>query len=839
MNRVNVRWLIGSIALVPFWTGAVLAEESPSAINAHAKVPDLKDIKRPSQNAQDLLSPKVVAQTLIQITDVQLTPTTDGLTLALLTADGAKLQSVPTRSGNTLSIDIPNAQLAREFRQEKPIAEIQSITVTAVGSDRVRVTIVGVDRVPTANIVSGQTGLNVGVQVAAQPEEGEEEVVVTAQKRPERPQDIPASLTVLPRQELEDARVNSVRNIAVNTPNFYSTIGDRAFNFQGIRGLNNSNFLVRDVLGFYVDDVPYENIHQFVTGELFDLERVEVLRGPQNTLYGRSAQGGVVNIISRPPTNSPEGRIVAGYGNYNQRQVQLSLSDAIVPDKLRFRLAGAYNARDGFTRNTLLNEDANPSSSLAGRANLLWTPSKEWTISLNATGAQNQDGDFVSVPSTQRDPFRVERNIRGSTDLSSNTQSLKIAYDGPAFRATSITSRNAIQWNYLSDGDYTADDLLRSQSSIDSTILSQEIRFQSPKTAERFRWLLGGYFQSRNLDIDPQSTTTTPLGAAAFGGDVGTVGTIAKFDQTTYAIFGQIDFKLSDPLTLTTGLRYELNRETLNRTPFSQSPDSTITPNGLVLVDSKTADSAVIPKFALEYRFSPNVSVYGSATRGYRPGTQNYISASLDTLRVRPEKSWNYELGLKSSWFNNRLSANLALFSNTLTDYQVVLAGPDGFFRDISNAKVRTQGIELEVIANLMKGLDLRAGFGYTDAKFTDYRNPFTGESFNGNKLIYAPDYTYNLALQYRNPGGGIFSRVELQGFGTVFFDTANTTQQNPFALVNAQIGYEWKNYGIYLFVNNLFDKTYIVNSFVAIPPDSLVGYGDRRTFGFQVRATF
>jgi iron complex outermembrane receptor protein len=803
------------------------------------KILRLEDIKLPTTNVKDWLTQQSPTNEVIPITEINLKQTATGLEVILDSLTSKLSQPTTSSIGNTIVTEINNAILAlpnkQEFRAENPAPDIALVVVTQINPNTVRIEVTGVDGIPTAQIIPSRNGL----QVSVTPAFPEIEIIVTAQKKPEKLVDVPISLTVLSEQELEDARINSFRDIAANTPNFFTTVGDRAFNFQSIRGIGNGNFLVRDTIGFYIDDVPYENVHQFLPGALFDLERVEVLRGSQSTLYGRNSQAGVVNVISRPPSNSPEIRLGASYGNFNQRQVQLSLSDAVIPDKLAFRIGGIYDARDGFTEDTLLDEEANDFSSLAGRANILWTPTKNWSIAFNATGAGNQDGDSTFVPINQDDPFEVERNVAGETDLSVNTQSLKVAYENSGVKITSITTRNDTEHSYFTDGDYTSEDLIRFDVQQDSTVWSQEIRVQSPDTSDRFRWLVGGYYQNRNYDIDPQSSEYTAEGAALFDFPAifTTVTTSAKFDQTTLAAFSQVDFQPIEPLTLTAGLRYENSQEDLSRRSIITTEEDDSAEN-TPFTDSSIDEEILIPKFALEYKFNPNISAYGSITRGYRPPSQNYQADDPTLVAVRAEKSWNYELGLKSAWLDNRLSLNFAAFINDISDYQIALTGDAGFFEEITNGKVEVTGFELEAKATPIEGLDFIAGFGYANAEYTDYTNPFTGENFNGNRLIYSPKYTYNLTLQYRSTWG-LFSRVELQGLGKYFFNDANTLKQDAFALVNARVGYEAENYGIYFYVNNLFDEEYVTTAFVGAAPDPLAAYGDRRTFGIQVQTDF
>jgi iron complex outermembrane recepter protein len=776
------------------------------------------------------------AQAIAIITNVQIKPLQPGLELILETTEGKLLQGQISRQDDSLVVEIDHAQLqlasGSSFRQDNPVPGIATVEVISIAPNTVRVIVKGIEGLPEGTIGQSPAGLLLSV---LPPEPEEEEIIVTAQKRPEYPQQVPISLTTFDRQQIEDAKIDSVRDIAALTPNAFASVGDRSFNFQTIRGLGNSNYLSRDAISFFWDDVPYENIHQFLPGNLFDLERVEVLRGPQGTLYGRSSQAGVINVISRPPSNQTEVTIGGGYGSFNQRQAQFSWSDAIVKNKLKFRLSGAYDARGGFTRNVLLDDDANPQESLFGRLSLLWTPTSAWSIALNANGGRNRDGDNTFVPFGQSDPFKSRSNIPGSLDVFINTQSLKATYEGSAFIFTSITARNQTDLDYTQDTDYTPEDLLRSRADIPSTIWSQEIRFQSPNTARKWRWLAGGYFQNRSLDLD-LSTEYTPL-VEPLGFPVGRSRTKAEFDQRTYAVFGQVDFQPITALTLTAGLRYERFWDQLNLDNVFTDPVLGTGSNGITLRDSVTEGDVLLPRFAVQYQFNSAVTVYSNIAKGYKPGTQNFSAASLDTVIVRPESLWNYEIGVKTNWFKNRLSANLSLFWSNIDDYQILLTDPTGLNGLIANGGVTTRGLELELNAKPAKGVEVIAGFGYTDARFTQYTNPFSGENFNGNRLTYAPEYTFNLGIQYRHPVG-FFGRVDLQGVGPYFFDDANRLQQDPFVLVNARVGYEWKTGGVYLYVNNLLAQTYVTTAFQGFFAD-LASYGDRRIIGFQVKAKF
>jgi iron complex outermembrane receptor protein len=813
-----------------------LSETSATAITA---IPRVKDRQRAFTTVREWLAQDAQPKP-IQITGVRLNPTEQGLDVILETLDGELPAPTPTTAGNKTIVEIPNAVLVlpggQGFQSSDPEDGIASVSVTQLNATTVQITVTGTEKAATVSVRSSDRALTLSVTPTLE----EEEVVVTAQKRPEPAQNVPISLTVIPRQTLEDAQIDSFQKIANNTPNFSffpTNAGGSDFSYYSIRGLNNFNFLVsQDSVGYYIDDVPFD-FGAFLDLGLLDLERVEVLRGPQSTLYGRSSPAGVVNVISRPPTNFSEFRIAGGYGNYNLRETQLSYSNAIIPDQLSLRLAGAYRARDGVFENETLDRSVGEREQILGRAQLLWTPSKEWSVSFNSYINDANNGDPVFTRQDADDPFKTFKAVDGFVRLNSNTQALRIGYNGSGVRATSITARRFSNQEVLA-GDSFAPPLDFARSVIDfkSTVWTQEIRLQSPESADRFKWLLGGYYESRAFDAN-DAFDYTALGATFFGlPEAGQNRVIADQLRTTYAVFGQVDFKPVEPLTLFAGLRFEASNFDIDRLRrFDTATSSTILIPRVQLEDTS---SEFIPRFGLQYRFSPTVMAYATIAKGYRPDGFNYRADTADTRRYQEEKTWTYETGVKTSWFGDRLTANFSFFHNDVDGYQVLLVDNFGFFRNIASADVSATGFEFELKAQPTKGLEFVAGLGYVNSRFTSYKNPLTGTDLSDNRVPFAPDVTYNIAVQYRAPIG-IFARLELQGYGKTFFDDANQVKQDPFALVNLRLGYEWRNYGIYVFANNLFDTRYITSGFQFPPPSVTAGFGEPVTYGFQIRATF
>ncbi|MCX7595104.1 MAG: TonB-dependent receptor [Fischerella sp.] len=815
-------------------------------------MPQLSDLQLPHTSVKEWLAQQ--EQSTLLVTGIKLNQTASGLEIILETTASDKLQVTTKIEGNSLIANIPNAQLrlasGNTFRQEKPVAGITEIAALNQDANSIQIAVVGTTQAPKVELFDSDEGLVLGVtpttsetQPSAdsqKPDEPDIELTVTAQKRSEDAQDVPLSLTVISQQELEDAQINSFTDIANNTPNFSffpTSSGAAEFNYYSMRGLSNFNFLAsQDSVAFYIDDVPFD-YGGFLDLGLIDLQRVEVLRGPQSTLYGRSSPGGVVNVISRQPTDSPEMLFSASYGNYNSREVQLSLSNAVIPDELGFRFAGVYSGRYGLVDNVFLDRTVGERSQLVGRAQVLWTPTPEWNVSFNTYANYTDSGNPTFVPRNSDDPFKSEQTVDGHARVSSDTQALKVNYDGTDFQFTSITARRFTnQDNFLGD-NVPRRDFLRQIIGINSTVWSQEIRLQSPESANRLRWLLGGYYESREFNVVNDTLEYTETGAAAFSlFSPGRDRVIAEQFRNTYAVFGQLDYKPIEPLTLFAGLRYEASNISLDRQRVFEILNGGVIPSSPKLRGAAQKSDEWIPRFGLQYQFNPNLMAYGTISKGYRPSGFNYRADTEDTRRYGEEKSWTYEVGLKSSWLDNRFTANLSVFYTNVDGYQVLLTDDFGFFRNVANADVNITGVEFEVKATPVQGLDLIGSVGYVDSRFQDYRNPFTGANFSDNRVPLSPEFTYNLAAQYRSPGG-IFARLELRGYGTNYFDDANQIKQDPFALVNARIGYEGPNYGIYLYANNLFDTRYITSGFFFPPPNVTAGFGDPVTYGVQFRA--
>ncbi|NET52822.1 MAG: TonB-dependent receptor plug domain-containing protein [Merismopedia sp. SIO2A8] len=388
--------------------------------------------------------------------------------------------------GNAFIADIPNAVLRLpeddEFQSADPATGITLVTVSNLPDERIRIAITGIDAPPVADVRTTEQRLVLsvtpGITDTATVDEDSIQIIVTAQRTEEDVQDVPISITAFTDQQIEDANIDTSRGVADNTPNYtvFDATGGRFFDYYSLRGLSNFNFASRDAVGFFIDDVPYD-YGGFINQNLVDVERVEVLRGPQNILYGRSAQAGAINVITRRPTNNFEFNGTVSYRSFDNLESQASVSGPIVDDRLRFRLSGSYGSRDGYYENTFLDDDVDDESGGNVRGQILWTPSEDWEVLVNAS-YDDYHTDGVPLTFIDSDPFELAQNINGFNDLTSNTQSLRASYSGSNLRFTSITARRYSAQANVSDLDLTTLDGGQFTSEFTSKVFSQEVRLQ-------------------------------------------------------------------------------------------------------------------------------------------------------------------------------------------------------------------------------------------------------------------------------------------------------------------------------------------------------------------------
>jgi iron complex outermembrane receptor protein len=675
-------------------------------------------------------------------------------------------------------------------------------------------------------------------------------VLVSAQKKEEGLQRVPFSISALPAAQVANYRLWNSRDLTAIVPNLYAADpGDNRL-VTSVRGITTTSY--DPAVATYVDGVNQFGLDTYIA-QLFDIERIEVLRGPQGTLYGRNAMGGVINIITRAPDNRTNGFAELSIGNYGQQRYGLGLRTPVVKDKLFIGVAGLYDKRKGFYTNEFNNTDFDRQHSAMGNYYLQWRVDPRWSATLNVKHVNNRNnGTFTLVNGADaalKDPFRLNQNaVTKMIDNTLNT-SLSINYTGRRFNFSSQTAYQSNHRHYTDpiDGDFSPIDgisVINNYGKDWNTVKvwTQEFKFTSPAaTSSPWKWTAGTYMFSQKNPVKQ---------ATRFGEDAPYVtGTpdqnysiinTSKGKSRGVAVYGQATYTVNNKIDLTAGLRYDHERkeqQVLSEYQHDPNPN----PQFTILPDTGTTASyhAVSPKFSIAYHISGNQQVYAVYSRGYRAGGLTQLSADPGQpplYEYKPEYSNNIEAGFKNELLKKRLRLNIAAFYTTITDAQVpTLVLPDAVTVTRNAGKLTSKGIELEMAATPCKGWKADYAFGYTHAEYTTLKVSQNGTEVNlkGNRQVFTPDITSMLALQYQYDLDTkmplrLIVRGEWAYLGEQYFDLANQIRQSPYSIFNTRAGISLSHIDLMFWMRNITNEKYIAYAY----DFGAVHLGNPQTFG-------
>jgi iron complex outermembrane receptor protein len=677
------------------------------------------------------------------------------------------------------------------------------------------------------------------------------QIVVTARKWSEPVQDVPGAVTVRSSDDLAAANARSLRDAAKDVPNLtLANFTTRQFTFPYVRGIGSGQ---NDPgVATYIDGVPQLS---YVTAnqELLDVDRVEFLRGPQGALYGSDSMGGVINFVPRVPSAVPGGYITLSGGNYDAFGVRVGAEGPLGDSGLLGSFSGGYSTRDGYTKNDVTGHDLDSQKDYFGRAQVYLPDQGRWDFRFSVTAEHDRDGDYAlyDLDSIRAHPYHASHDYEGYNDRDLFQPVFTAQRHGDAADFTSIT---AFQWwrtHDSTDLDYTSTDLMRQYVNTDDYAGIEELRLASPTDAPvklsdhvDMHWLVGAFgFAEKNT----QRTTTdySPLALFLGMGPAPQTEKDAQLDNLGASLFGQATFTLDKKWELGLGVRDDFEHRSADMT--SMIPPSTILSSSSPSRDFNQA----CPSASLSYHFTPDILAYAKVAEGYRAGGFNAVGpASYD-----PEKSWNYEIGLKTMWFDRTLTANLALFKTIWHDMQLdePFTPPQYFIDNAGDA--RSQGAELELTERLCDDVKLFAGGGLLDSDFHAGSSamsfgpppfyPMLKTDVGGNDLPFAPRVTWHAGAEYSHAMGTHlrgFARAEITGTSRYYFDPINGASQGAMELVNVSVGVAAGNWRVEAWVRNLLDRDYVV---LALPNPGLApsGYigenGAPCTFGMSLTRTF
>ncbi len=652
-------------------------------------------------------------------------------------------------------------------------------------------------------------------------------ITVTAEKTEQDAQKVPASVNAYTERMLEEQHITRLYDLTNYVPNLFLRKNSYE-NMITIRGVGGFEGQVFSPAGVYVDGINYP-IHQMQNLDFMDIERVEVLKGPQGTLYGRNSEAGVINVITRQPDSDFGGKIYGEAGMWDTDAAKplfkegASFNLPLVEDTLAARVSIQNYSTDGWMENLSGPDTAARAQHFNARGNVRWTPTEDWDVSFILEGQHYNDG--VGVYRFIDGPFATGRNElswdgANKSDIDADAEILKIKYSAPSFDVTSVTGRFHYKQDTVNDFDMTPISMpMMENSSIgyDVTVWSEELRVASKQEkGKAFDWLAGVYIYHEDVDVDVtyadmQNTDQTDKGAAFFA-----QGTAHFLDRLHLTLGGRIEYAHlqadKDIEQLFPGMPRNSFGETLSYTEF-------------------------LPSATLAFDLTPEIMSYARVAKGYLSGGFNYAFATTkDRFTYDPEYIWSYEIGLKSKWLDDRLMVNISAFYNDIEDKQVIeLIGAPNNRNVLNAAKARSYGVEFDMRYKPVPGLTLMASAGYLNSKLEDWESG--GVNFDGNTSPGAPEFSYMAGVNYRWESGFVVG-ANVTGVSSFYSDIKNELNNDGYALVNAQAGYEGENIDVMIWAKNIFNANYNDRS-MNWGGTTLVQQGEPRSFGVQAAYRF
>lgn len=677
------------------------------------------------------------------------------------------------------------------------------------------------------------------------PRKGIDEIVVTAERRAETLQNVPMSITALAGEDLRAAGVLDTRALEFQTPSLSVSSNGPAGSLY-LRGIGSDQLGVgsEGSTSIYLDDV-YLGRQQNALSTLLDVQRVEVLRGPQGTLYGRNSVGGAIKIVSAVPTSDSFAKVGLSVGNYDAAGVEAVINGPIVPDKLMGRVAALWDYHEGYVK------DINPAATrrlddgniLRLRASTRYLPSDDLTVDLSADYSKDRGTGPVSKVLTAGtanalgarlipDPYTVNFNIQNARVVEDWGLTSNVAWDLGALSLRSITGYRRNRWSEDIDSDGTEVPQQEVVWAERQQQFSQELQLTSA-ASEKFDWIGGLYYfyESSHFDV----ALLRPLDPALFA-----IRLPSQNKTNAFAVFTDGTYHVTDRFRVKGGLRYSYEKK---------DDDVSLLLNDGILggqFPGNAAWQAVTPQAVLEYQAAARTLLYASVTRGFKSGGFNSVGSGE---KFDPEYLWSYEVGMKSQWLDNLLQVNADSFYYNYRNLQVT-RWIDNLTQIQNAARARVVGGELEVVALPTAGLNISLGLSLLNAEYTDYvtSNPATinepPSNLAGNKLRNAPGVTANIAAEYthRVPlGGALTWRLDYHWQSRVFFDPFNQpmVQQEPYGIAGARVTYASPTDRIHVsaFGKNIFNREYFttVFRFDSTGYNYLAQVGEPRTYGVRV----
>jgi outer membrane receptor protein involved in Fe transport len=634
-----------------------------------------------------------------------------------------------------------------------------------------------------------------------------DEITIRAPKQAMTLHELPASASVVSARNIERAGIKSIKDVTAYTPNFFMPdYGSKLTSPIYIRGIGSR--INEPSVGLYVDNVPYFDKAAF-DFDLFDIDRIEVLRGPQGTLYGRNTMGGIINIITRSPMDYQGTKVMFSAGNYGNYQGGLS-HFLKLSDRFGYSVSLNYTQRDGFFTNAYNDEKVDKLVNFGIRNRLVWSIGNKFTIE-NILGFEySRQGGYPYATVDENNKLNdINYDHPSSYDRDLVTNGLVLKNKGRTMDLIATTSYQYIDDLQNVDQDFTANPIFQATQSQLQHLMSQEVVLKS-KPFRRLAWLGGVYFFFQGFDrsvrVDVPANNMVQMIDFADKRQ----GNAFFFQATYHDLF-------VERFSVTAGVRMDgeqsrldyQNIVYLNGTSMP-APDTIFTPLEFVQLS---------PKLAFNYEVSNFTSVYATFSKGYKTGgfNSNLIRAEdlKEHLHFEPEDSWNYEIGVKTTFMQNKVQAEAALFYIDWSNQQIFQPVPTGQGTMLKNAgESVSKGFELSARANPFHNFDVVLAYGFTDARFVTHVVDSLND-YSDNYIPYVPRHTFSLQLSqvFDLPDNGLAEQINIsalyRGVGKHYWNEQNTQFQDSYGLLDMRVGVKRGDLRMDIWAKNLLGTEY------------------------------
>ncbi len=684
-----------------------------------------------------------------------------------------------------------------------------------------------------------------------------EEVVVSAQRRSQSVMDIPMSVSVVDQQLLSDSVISNIDTLVAYTPGLSGIEQGISTPIFAIRGISSNSFGIggEASVGVFVDEAYIGRINS--TGAAFmDVARVEVLRGPQSTLFGRNSSAGTISIVTNQPQDQASLDYRLAYGSFDSVDAAFTANTPLIPDTLLLRANLLHHTDNGYNRNVLLDRPVGDRDTWAGRAALLWRASDHLDATLTLA-AENTDSGGLGYGSTDPllaaaggvspDPFSGEMASDQEIFDDNRSRDVRLHVDwqiDPQLQLKSISA-----WHYnrspnLFDVDGSALFILNAGfSDRNSTTFSQELRLLGSN--ERFDWIIGASYFAEDVDADillnynefntiggtpvppppvpPVFKVCDPVSDSVLGpcDDDVSERSATRGDYRSYAVYADVNMPLGDKFSASGGLRYTFDRKDYSYdAPLVDNVTTRFLGNNVLGYSTEGAQQLSSdwdqwqPRLALDYRWHEQLLAYASVSRGYKAGGFD-PAATADLSSFDEETSWSYEIGLKTSFWQQRARFNATAYRYDYENYQVQLIS-NGLARTVNAPEVDGSGVELELHLQPHPRWQLISSAAFSRARFGDF--VLDAIDLSDNRTILSPETSVSMIGEYRHPLpalGYASVRFEWLYQGEQYFSVQNlaSEKQPAHAVSNLYIGIanDQRGWQLRAMARNLFNTEYYV----------------------------